>query len=330
MTMHKTITITVALSFTGLAVALAAASASTRAASPHAVALLASLSVAVVLAAHLAPALLRTVPKVVLWPTWALCLAGALYAHASFLAASGRDSAAAQLASSPAAAARASQRAEIEAALDSIKVRPTAQIARQISWTTDQSRAAALHIELAAAQRRDALHDQLVVLSTSTAAAAAGARADPVAGALASAMGVSPDALSLTIYLLLALVLELLGMLIWREVFSAVRKPDQAPESGMISALTAAPQAQAVLQTGMHQVVQVNVHPHAPAAAQTLHDTVQPGMQLFDTAPADDVAQLRSAIKRGLCQPTVASIRSYMGCGTTKATALRRAVTLHE
>lgn len=332
MTLQKAITLTVitaaALAFTGLAVQLAIAGASSRAATAHSIDLVGYMSVAVVLAVHLAPALLRSLPKSVLWPTWALCLAGAMYAHASFLTAASSDAAAAQLASSPAAAAAAQQRADIERSLSSIKARPTAQISRQLSGTKDPVRASALQVELADAQRADKLRDQLIALSAGAAAAAAAASSDPVAGTLARAMGVSAEAVALSVSLLLALLLEVIGMLLWREIFFATRHPDQQPDSIPTPAPIAAPQAQAVVQTGMHQIVQFNLHQPVPAAVQQAHENDQPAAQLIDNAPADDVSHLRAAIERGLCQPTVASIRSYMGCGTSKATALRRALSV--
>lgn len=318
MTTQQTITTAAALAVTGLAVSLAVASASSRAASSHAVLLLAALSVAVVLAAHLVPALLPSVPRLVLWPTWALCLAGSLYAHAGFLAAAGRDAAAAQLASSPAAAAAARQRADIERALGSIKVRPTAQISRQLSWTTDQSRAAALHLELAEARRADALRDQLIVLSAGTAAAAASATSDPVAGTLAGLLGVSPDAVTLAVSLLLALLIEVIGMLLWREVFVASGKLDQPHDSNATLAPTSAPQAQAAV----HQVLQVNVNSTPQPAVQNVQQIEQIPM-LFDERELDN---LRRAISRGDCSKTVASIRTYLACSSSKARSIRRAV----
>lgn len=331
--MYRPILILSALAVTALAVGLSIASALARAPAGHAAALLAGLSAAVVLAVHLSPALLRSVPRLVLWPVWLLCLAGALYAHASFLAAAAREAAAAHLASSPAAAAVAQQRAQVEQALAAIKARPAAQIARQLSWTEDQSRAAALHIELAEARRADGLRDQLIVLSAGTAAAAASATADPVDGTLARLLGVSADAVTLSVSLLLALLLEVIGMLLWREVFIVKRRQDHAPDSSPIVAPTAAPQAQQLVQAGMHQILQVNVHHPAPAAAQHVHDDALPTaqsaaqtVQLIDSSAADDVARVRAAIERGECRLTVKSIGVFLRCGTTRAQAVRHAL----
>lgn len=318
-----TVTTAAAVAVTGLAVELAIAGASSRAANAHAVNLVGYMSVAVILAVHLAPALLRSVPRAVLWPTWALCLAGALYAHASFLAAASRDAAAAQLASSPAAAAAAQQRADIERSLDNIKARPTAQISRQLSWATDPVRAAALQVELQEARRADVLRDRLIALSVDTAAAAASATSDPLGSAVAGILGVSSDAVTLTISLLLAFLIELIGMLLWREVFTGVSKPNQAPESAMIPAPTAAPKAEAVVQPVMQQVVQFNMQ---PPVQPVVHEVMQADDSQRLQIESDDKSRLRAAIERGECGTTVADVRTFFRCSQDKARALRRAV----
>jgi hypothetical protein len=332
--MHRTITTIAAVSFTGLAVGLAVASAGTRAASPHATVLLAGLSVAVVLAVHLSPALLRSVPRLVLWPVWTAALVGALWAHASFLASTAADAGDARQASSPAAAARADERAEIERAISEIKARPAATIARQLSWTTDPQRAAALQVELAEARRADDLRQQLIALAGAATAAATAAAADPLTAHLADAFGVTPDAVQLAAALLLAVLLEVIGMLLWREALSS--KKDAHPDQPALhpTAPAAAPQAQAAVQAGMQQIVQISVHQPAPAAAQHVQHDAPELVQTVDqqTAPllsdagSDDVARLRAAVVRGECLPTVTGIRQYLRCGQVRARELRRAL----
>lgn len=328
--MQKTLTTTAAMATTGLAVALAVASAGTRAASPHAVVLLAALSASIVLATHLAPALLRSVPRLVLWSVWSLCLAGALWAHASFLAATAAEAGAARLASSPAAAARAAQRADIERTLEQIKVRPAGQILRQLSWTRDDAQRSALQAELAEAQRAAHFREQLISLSAGTAAAAASVTADPVTSVLADSLAVSRDAVQLAVSLLLALLLEVIGMLLWREVL-ATKKDAQPVRADMHPvAPAAAPQA----QTAVQQIVQISVQQPAPAAAQHVQHDAPEAVQtvptqtahLLSDAASDDVTRLRSAIARGDCLPTVQGIRQYLRCGQVRARELRRAL----
>ena len=121
---------------------------------------------------------------------------------------------------------------------------------------------------------------------------------------------------------LVALLLELAGMLLWRE-FAASRS---SSESVSTPAQPAAPAAHAAV----HQVLQVNLHNPAPAAAQLVPDAMHPALQqieqpqvLFDERDLDTV---RRAIARGDCKKTVESLRTYLACSSTKARSLRRAV----
>lgn len=328
--MYRPILVLSALSVTGLAVGLAIASALARAPAGHAAVLLAGLSAAIVLSVHLSPALLRSVPRLVLWPVWVFCLCGALWAHAAFFVAAASDAGAARLASSPAAAAATQRRADLQQAIDSIKARQSATILRQLSWTTDPARTLALQAELQDAQRRQALQDQLLALSAAASAAAATAIADPVSVGLASALGVSADTVQLTAGLLLALLIEVIGMLLWREVLIAHGRSITNAEPFTQPAHAAAPQAQAAVQ----QIVQVTVQQPAPAAAQPVHadapELAQPDVRqaapLLSDAPFDDVSRLRAAIRAGQCVPTVQGIRTYLRCSQVKARELRRAL----
>lgn len=326
MNMQRTITAFAAVAVTGLAISLAVASAPARAATPIAQDLLAGIAVAAVVFVHLAPALLRSAPRAVLWPAWAVALAAALWAHASFLSATATDAGAARQAASPAAAAAAAQRAAVEQALSQIKARPTAAIARQLSWTKDQDRAAALRVELQEARRADDLRQQLIVLAGTATAAAAAPAADPLTVAVASALDVSPGAVTLTVSLLLSILLEMFGMLLWREV-AAVRG---GASSVQHIAPASAPQAQAAVQN----IVQVTVQQPAPAAAQHVQPDAPEAVQteqaqtapLLSAAVSDDLQRLRAAVSRGECKPTLASIRQYMRCGQQRAVDLRAAL----
>lgn len=301
-----------AVAITSLAIALAAASAWGRAVGLHHQILLAGVSVTIVIAVHFAPALLRGMHKLVLWPFWSVCLAGAMYMHASFMTAASVDAAAERLASSPAAAARAEQRAAIEQALSSIKAKPAAQIARQLSWTTDSARIAALQIELQESQRADALRAQLVTLAAGTAAAAAGATADPVAERLASMLGVTADSVGLVVSLLFALLLEVLGMMLWCVALAGKPRADEGADLVMSQAAPV-----------MQQVPQVNVQ---PAVQSAVHDVMHADSHEPVPPPSDDLSRLRAAIERGDCLPTLIGIRNFMRCGQSRASDLRRAL----
>lgn len=328
--LQRIITTVAALAVTGLAVVMASASAPIRASSPTAAAIVGSFCIFAVGVAHLAPVLLRSAPQVVRWSVWAVALAAALWAHATFLTSTAADASAARQASSPAAAAAAAQRAAVDQALTEIKARPAATIARQLSWTTDPARVAALQVELQEARRGDALREQRIVLAGAATAAATAAAADPLTAAVASALGVSQGAVQLAVSLLLALLLEVTGMLLWREVAAG----RAAAPSVQNTAQAAAPQAQASVQSSVQQIVQVTVQPAAPAAAQHVHPELPELVQthVHETAPlladatSDDVSRLRAAIRAGVCVPTVQGIRQYMRCGQVRARELRRSL----
>lgn len=306
------------MAVTGLSASMAVAGAKVLSITPAATFLTAGASLIAVLVVHCGPAMVRSVPRLVLWPFWAVGLAVALWAHSSFIVSSTSDAGAARQASSPAAAAAASHRAALEQALAGIKARPTAAVARQLSFSTDPARVEALQVELQEARRADALRDQLVVLAAAAAAAATDAAADPLTIAVASALSVSPGAVQLSFALVLSMFVEIAGMLLWRE-FAAGKV---YPETISTPAQPAVPAAQAAV----HQVLQVNVHPTAPAAAHLVPEAMQqieqPQMH-FDERELD---QVRRAISRGECNKTVESIRIYLACSSSKARSLRRAV----
>lgn len=158
----KAITTAAAASVSALAVALAVASASQRAAASHDQMLLAALSVVIVLAVHLLPALLNGRQRLIMWPVWALCFCLASFGHASWFYRAGEDAAAARAARSVAAVALLKEREAITQALDTIKARPVATVAAQIARTTDQNRREALAQELAEAKRAAGMRDRLV------------------------------------------------------------------------------------------------------------------------------------------------------------------------
>lgn len=310
--LNRVLTISMAIAVTGLAVALAAASAWGRASGLHQKFLLSGISMAVVVSVHLAPALLRSIPPLVIWPFWCMCLVGAIYMHANFMIVAASDAALVRLASSPVAVARAEQRAAVEEALSSIRARPAGQIARQLSWTTHPARIAALEVELQEAQRADSLRAQLVTLAAGAAAAAAGATADPVAERLAGLVGVTANSMGLAASVLFAGLLEVLGMMLW---FVSLADRKRLVADAEILPTQAAPIVQ--------QVVQVNVQ---PPEQPSLNDVVHADAHEPAQVASDDLSLLRAAIERGECQSTLNSIRTFMRCGQSRASELRRAL----
>lgn len=289
--MQKAITIASAIACTAISIAIAATGAADRAHGITSHVLLAALSIAIVIIVHLAPALLKSLPAMAMWAFWSICLLAALYTHASFFSKASFDAAVARAASSPAAAARAAQRKAIEHDLDQIKARPISQIARQLSWTTDPSRATALEIELTQARRAEDLRRQLIDLAAADAAEIRDRRGDRVTQQIADLLGVSVDYVQLAVSITLAFLLEISGALLWREVFAHAPGPGACDQP----------------QQPQQQIVHVNVNVH-------------------ESDRASDLDRLRAAVGRGDCRPTIASIRSYLRCSQQKAIQMRTAL----
>ncbi|MDH1072037.1 hypothetical protein N5C93_04250 [Pseudomonas nitroreducens] len=192
--MKAAITRAFAFVVTGLAVSMAVASAWQRAGAEADRWLLAGLSAVIVLAVHLMPALLGRLSRLVVWPVWCLCFLAALWGHIWFFANASHGAAEGRAASSAQARAVQEQRRTIEAALAENKAR------------------AALEIELTEGKRANELRAQLVALSGQEAAAVT---ADPVVSGLTEITGLPVAALNVWAGVLIAMLLEVLGSLLW-------------------------------------------------------------------------------------------------------------------
>lgn len=281
----------------GLAVALAWASATQRATTEQDRMLLACLSVVFVLAVHLLPALRRRIHALVLWPVWLLCLALAGFGHASWFYLAGQSAAEVRTAGSAAAHAVAQERAAIEQALAGIKARPVSTVAAQLARTSDPDKRESLAAELAEARRAAGLNDRLIVLSRN----APGTGQEQSGTPEVETGTVTSTGVTLVMSVVAALLLEVLGALLWS---AALAGDDDAAVPAQARAET----VQAVVQ----QVVNVM----APIIARPV---LADGSHVVD-----ELADLRAAIERGDCRPSVRGIRDYMGCGMDRASHLRR------
>lgn len=176
--------------------------------------LLVTLSVVIILAVHLLPAMSK---RPVTWLVWAGCLLCAIYGHLTFLT----------YATQRAAENRAHQSAlvvgterQIEAAreaLAEIKARPVSVVAAELAQSDDRRQRAALREEISSGRRAQALQDELIRLSgTATTAQVEGA-SDPVTARLAHVTGWTESTVAVAIGLTFSILLELIGALLWYE-----------------------------------------------------------------------------------------------------------------
>lgn len=229
--MHKyvltAINIVAATFMTALSVKLAWASAMQRAISSDDKLLLVEFGVAMALSVHLLPVLLQRLHPAMLWPLWLVCLTLAGYGHATWFRLSAEAAAEVRVAESAPVRAAVAERKAIEQTLDSIKARPTAQVAAQLARTVDPIRRASLETELTEARRAAELRDRLVFLSRNSTGTA-----DERMGTSDSRSGTTWEQVSIPVTSFAsALVLEVVGALLWRAVFASTdREGNLSPE----------------------------------------------------------------------------------------------------
>jgi len=322
--------------FTAVAVLMSAAAALQRAAGVLELTIMVIVSVSVVLAVHLIPAVLREHKKWVVWPVWVLAFLCALWGHITFFSSAADSAARTRFAKSGAPAALAQKRASLEAELDAIKARPLAVIARQLAWSKNEDTQAALRIEMREAERAVRLREMLLELDgshvksnvesneshgnshvTSHASHAVTLQShavtfDPGTRALADMIGVPAERVVLAVSIISAMLVELVGMLLW---CSALRP---ARVSQKISPKIPEAEPQIAHETE-HETVS-----HPPQISEPAPSAVAQQILGVATPPADELQVIRQAVADGRCRATVQSIRAYAGCGQARAAELRK------
>ncbi|EYC52869.1 hypothetical protein AZ34_10350 [Hylemonella gracilis str. Niagara R] len=319
--MSRAITYALALVVTATALAMAVASAWGRADAWVDRLTLAALSACIVLAVHLLPALGAGVKGwgraavVIVWP---LCLLAAMVAHAGFFLNAWAASAQAQAApvQQRQAEARAAQRQALETALAGIRARSVTTVAAQLAtaraaadqgqaWATP-ARVERLQIELAEAQRAARLRDDLVALAGAVSEAAgdgaAALASDPVTRSFMAVTGASAAAVQLAVNGLLAVLVEVLGCLLW---WLALAAPREA-------------------RARIDRVARM------PTPADNGADQENPAPVSVPDAAADldvtasELEQVRRSITAGARPPTETFIRDLLRCSPEKARVIRR------
>jgi hypothetical protein len=238
-------------------------------------ALLVSMAITICAGAHLLPALSR---RPVVWLLWSACLLATVYGHLTFFTHAGMRAGDVRAQQSVQVADVGRQIEAMREALASIKARPVATVAAELSRARTERRTGALQDELTEAKRAARLRDELVGATAAVTSGRAVGLADPVIARLAAVTGSSDASISLAVGVGFAILIELTGAFLWFEVF---RTPGPS--------------------------VKVEAGPNAAVAV-------------------DPLATLRDAVAAGLCKPTVASIRRYLGCGQAHAIEMRRAL----
>jgi hypothetical protein len=217
-----TLTLVLAEMALGSSLLMAGAAAWQRSETPLDRALLLALSCVTVSAVHLLPSLTKSRA---MWPLWVGCFVLAVYGHAGFFAFAGIKAGEARASQSVQAQAIKTQQARITDTLGTIKARPLAQVAAQLSRTTAQDRREALAVELSEAKRAAALRDDLLRLEAELGSNAT--VTDPVTAQIASVTGANTQAVALVLNLGAAALLELVGMVMWIELTTTQCRTDR-------------------------------------------------------------------------------------------------------
>lgn len=251
-------------------------------------ALLVAMSVVIVLAVHLLPALSR---RPVVWLVWVGCLLCAIYGHLTFLTHASLRASDTRAEQSALAVGTERQIAATREALNGIKARPVATVAAELAVSADRRERAALREEIAEGRRAERLRDELVRLSGVATTAQVSGAADPVTARLAIVTGWTESGVAVVIGMTFAILLELIGALLWYEAIGQ--------------------SAGAATVAGPEEV--------------TIHLPVTDHVTEAVTHPATDtLAGVQAAIMAGKCRATVASIREFVGCSQSRAMELRR------
>lgn len=185
-------------------------------------ALLIALSVSIVAAVHLLPAISR---RPAMWLLWAGCLLGTMYGHLTFFTHASLRAASERASHTARAEGTAKQINAAQDALSAITARPVAEVAAQLASTGGWRERSALRAELTEAKRAATLRDELVRLQGMETEAEATGEMDPVISRLAAVTSSTEASISLAVGLGFSLLLELVGALLWWE---ALRKPEVA------------------------------------------------------------------------------------------------------
>jgi hypothetical protein len=198
--------------------------------------LLVFLSVAVCVGAHLLPAITR---RKLGWLLWVLCLMATVYAHICFVTYAGQH--ANQLRGEMSILSTGT-REQIDAtrqALSAIKSRSVSVISAEIATTDNWRIRRALFDELKEARKAQSYRDDLIRLQGVAMDAKTTTGIDIVTGRIASVTGSSEASITLIISLILAVLLELFGALLWLEVLHPSGMFEPARQSDPLKALRA-------------------------------------------------------------------------------------------
>lgn len=305
--------------------------------------LLVAMSVVIVLAVHLLPAISRR-PSA--WLVWTGCLLCAVYGHLTFLTHASQRASESLAQQSVLKVGTERQFDLTKEALAQIKARPVAEVAAELAVTQDKRARAALTVEIAAGKKAEKLREDLVRLSAVSTEAQVNGSVDPVTQKLAELFESSQGAVSVVIGLTFAMLLELIGALLWVEALrpsakNAEKVSDVTLPVTRPTVVSDTPVTRSATTTATSLVTPVTTQtksnatlPATPAVTQNEShaETFATSQEIPTATPTEsapensNVTSLKSAIEAGKCKATVNGIRAFLGCSQSRALELRRAL----
>jgi len=285
MTAQKKLTLLIAIVLTATAVLMAAFSAMDRGGSVSDRVLLVVISVVITILAHLLLSLTR---NKLAWLLWLGCLAVTIYGHTVFFTNSINRAGEQAVRLSLQSQEIDRQIEFITHAIAGIVARPVTVVSNELSVTRGYRKRQALKNELIEAERAVSLSERLLALTSQASDVKRTQSHEQVAWLLSKVTGSSVSLVTLIISISLASLVEFVGALLW------------------------------------YEVIRVGDARGFPYKASLVANDQVSGLHDRAATEESQMEKLVTAIKAGACKPTVASIRSFLGCGQAKAAELRR------
>jgi len=285
MTAQKKLTLLIAIVLTATAVLMAAFSAMDRGGSVSDRVLLVVISVVITILAHLLLSLTR---NKLAWLLWLGCLAVTIYGHTVFFTNSINRAGEQAVRLSLQSQEIDRQIEFITHAITGIVARPVTVVSNELSVTRGYRKRQALKNELIEAERAVSLSERLLALTSQASDVKRTQSHEQVAWLLSKVTGSSVSLVTLIISISLASLVEFVGALLW------------------------------------YEVIRVGDARGFPYKASLVANDQVSGLHDRAATEESQMEKLVTAIKTGACKPTVASIRSFLGCGQAKAAELRR------
>jgi hypothetical protein len=293
-----------------------------------------TLSVVLLLCAHLMPALCREASTIVRWIAgvlWVACMIAVSFGHATFFLlsqqhAGERRADAIAVVAAPVAQVAASGRsltaiateqATFKAALGAASEQRCARNCAYLraNRVALSAKIDALNVEADEARRWERSEDQLVAQADRVTTLRDAARDDPVTVRMAACIGMTAGRANLLVALAFAAEMEGMACLCWYVALRPYAPPATVGNPSVTSVVTP-------------PVIDSDTGSHASASCSHAisYEPAASTPQVFQSEHDDKLLQLSRDVAAGRVRATVADIRRHLGCSQARAAGLRRQI----